>query len=150
MIIKEFEPCDLQAFLHLCENFYSSNVTLREHDEKIATATFSRIMDKHENLWGYLMVDADTNMAVGYSLISSYWCNEEGGEVVVLDELYIDTSSRKKGYAKMFMQWLEEKYSWAVAITLEVLTSNKSAQELYSKTGYSPDGYMTYTKKPTK
>lgn len=146
MLVREFETADRQVFIELCKKFYETGVALRGYDEKITEKTFSRIMDRHENLWGYLLVAADTKNNIGYAIITSYWSNEEGGDVIVLDELFIDVTERKKGYAKLFLQWLEENFKSASAITLEVLTSNHSACELYSKAGYTPDGYTTYTK----
>ncbi len=148
MIVKEFEKKDCQLFLELCRDFYQSSATVYNYREDIAKMTFDRVMDHHENLWGFLLIDADTDTAVGYSLITSYWCNEEGGNVLVLDELYIAPGNRKKGYASLFMEWLQEYYKGkAVAITLEVLTTNQAACSLYKKEGFEPDGFITYTKK---
>jgi ribosomal protein S18 acetylase RimI-like enzyme len=149
MIVREFEPEDRSLFLDLCRDFYvSSSATVRSYSEDIAKKTFERVMDRHENLWGFMLIDADTDTAIGYSLITSYWCNEEGGNVLVLDELYIAPGNRKKGYASMFMEWVEEHYrGQAVAITLEVLTTNLAACSLYKKEGFEEDGYTTYTKK---
>lgn len=148
MIIKEFCEEDKDTFIQLCKEFYSSKATLRGYDDKITNTTFCRIMDKHENLWGFLFLDSQSHKAIGYSLITSYWCNEEGGNVLVLDELYIAPSCRHKGYASKFMEWLIRTYkNRAVSITLEVLTSNHTAQSLYSKEGFTPDGFTTYTKR---
>jgi ribosomal protein S18 acetylase RimI-like enzyme len=93
-----------------------------------------------------MLFDAVSSEAVGYALITSYWCNEEGGEIIVLDELYIAPCSRHKGYAKMLLDWMESRFNDSAAITLEVLTTNVSACGLYEKAGYKPDGYTTYTK----
>lgn len=148
MIIQEFEIKDKEIFLELCKDFYNSNSTQRPYDKKIADMTFNRIMDRHENLWGFLLKDKESGDIIGYALITSYWCNEEGGNVIVLDELFISASSRHKGYASLFMQWIEMYYKdKAVSITLEVLTSNQTACDLYKKTGYIPDGFTTYTKR---
>lgn len=149
MIVREFEPDDRSLFLDLCREFYEFNsATMHSYREDIARFTFERVMDRHENLWGFMLIDADTDEAIGYSLITSYWCNEEGGNVLVLDELYIAPVNRKKGYASMFMEWVEKHYKdQAVAITLEVLTTNLAACSLYKKEGFEEDGYTTYTKK---
>ncbi|NCA67377.1 MAG: GNAT family N-acetyltransferase [Clostridia bacterium] len=148
MIVREFKQKDKSLFLELCREFYDSSATVGNFREDIAKMTFDRVMDHHENLWGFMLVDADTDKAVGYSLITSYWCNEEGGNVLVLDELYIAPDNRKKGYASIFMEWVQEYYrDEAVAITLEVLTTNQAACSLYKKEGFQPDGFITYTKK---
>lgn len=148
MIVKEFNISDKSLFLKLCKDFYESSATVYNYREEIAQITFDRVMDHHENLWGYMLLDAENGKAIGYSLITSYWCNEEGGNVLVLDELYIAPDNRKKGYASIFMEWLENYFKGkAVAITLEVLTTNLAACSLYQKEGFVPDGFITYTKK---
>ncbi len=147
MIIRSFKPEDKELFFGLCKEFYEAEATLRAYDQGITERTFARVLDRHENSWGLLMFDKEDGEVVGYGLLTSYWSNEDGGNVIVLDELYIKPNNRNKGYAKIFMQWIEDTYKDdAVSITLEVLTTNIRACELYNKIGYRPDGFTTYTK----
>lgn len=148
MIVRPIEYNDKETFFRLVKEFYNSCATIRAYDEVITSKTFDYLMSKHENLWGYLMVDSDTAEPVGYALLTSYWCNEDGGNVVVLDEVYITTKNQHKGYGHQFLQWIEQEFrDKAVSITLEVLTSNNNAKQLYSKLGYSEDGFEVLTKK---
>lgn len=148
MYVKDMSQEDHDVFMELCKEFYESHATIEGFDAAVAENTFRHLMDHHENLWGYLMYDKETNCPIGYSLVTSYWCNEEGGDVLVLDELYIRASERHKGNGRKFMEWLECEYRGrAVSITLEVLTTNLEAQHLYSNEGFEPDGFVTYTKK---
>ncbi|HKL93951.1 MAG TPA: GNAT family N-acetyltransferase, partial [Clostridia bacterium] len=143
-----FDKYDRETFKELCYEFYQSNTIIRDYDESIANLTFDRVLDHHENLWGFFIMDKETDKTAGYALVTSYWCNEEGGDIIVLDELYIAPEHRNKGYGTSFMEWVEEFYrDKAVSITLEVLTTNINACHLYCKEGYVPDGYITYTKK---
>lgn len=147
MIVRSFKEEDRETFLKLCCDFYNSNATLRTFNGNVANKTFDMVLAKHENLWGYLMFDKECLAPIGYSLITSYWCNEEGGNILVLDELFIVENGRHKGYASLFMEWLEQSFKdRAVAITLEVLTTNVNACNLYQKEGFKPDGFTTYTK----
>ena len=147
MIINEFNKRDEDVFIKLCGEFYSSHSTLKPFNLKNAKATFSRVIERHENLWGYLLTDSLNDEAVGYALVTSYWCNEEGGNVLVLDELFIRPESRHHGYGGRFLKWLEENFRGkAVSVTLEVLSTNQTAESLYAKDGLSPDGFVTYTK----
>lgn len=151
MLVKPFSKDDEQTFYKLCKEFYSSGSTLRGYDSEIAKKTFNRVLDHHENLFGYFIIRKDSNEVIGYALITSYWCNEEGGTVLILDELYICPEDRHKGYASSFMDWLQLEYKdKAVSVTLEVLTSNQTAQLLYKKEGFVPDGFMTMTKEFNK
>lgn len=147
MIIKEMEEGDADSFYKLCEQFYSSGATKRSYDRNSAVQTFKQVITKHENLWGYFIIDSETEKNAGYALITSYWCNEESGNVIILDELFISPEFRHRRFGKSFMIWLEENFRGkAVALTLEVLSTNVIAKELYVKEGFSEDGFVTMTK----
>lgn len=147
MVVRDLEEEDEETFLQLCREFYEAKATLHYFCETAARKTFNRIMEKHENLWGFLIYDKESLKTIGYSLITSYWCNEEGGNVLIIDEIYISPDYRHKGHACMFMDWLSSRFSGeAVSVTLEVLTTNQTAKALYEKEGFTPDGFVTYTK----
>lgn len=60
--------------------------------------------------------------------------------MLLLDELYIAPPFRHKGYAKQFMEWMQEKFKKkVVSVTLEVLTGNERAISLYKEEGFDPD-----------
>lgn len=148
MIVRPLEESDRCTFMKLCEDFYSSGATTRSYISALASKTFDYLMSKHENLWGYIMEENEPPNAVGYALITSYWCNEDGGNVIILDELYIDPALRHKGYGKLFLDWIEEEFKGkAVSITLEVVTTNTVAKQLYAKLGYAEDGFEVLTKR---
>lgn len=148
MTVRSLEKSDRSTFMRLCEDFYDSGATSRGYIKEIAAKTFDYLMCKHENLWGYIMEDKDSSEAVGYTLITSYWCNEDGGNVIILDELYINSELRHKGYGRQFMDWIEAEFKdRAVSITLEVLTTNTAAKQLYAKLGYAEDGFQVLTKR---
>lgn len=147
MIVRHFNSGDEGAFLQMCREFYQANATLHKFSETTARKTFKRIIERHENLWGFLIYDKDSLETIGYSLITSYWCNEEGGNVLIIDEIFILPEYRHKGHAGLFMEWLEQHFKdIAVSVTLEVLTTNQNAKALYEKEGFTPDGFVTYTK----
>jgi len=147
MTVRPLEESDRGTFLRLCEEFYSTGATSRAYKEEIAVKTFDYLMNRHENLWGYIMEDEETSEAIGYTLITSYWCNEDGGNVIILDELYINQELRHKGYGRQFMDWIEKEFRGRTAsITLEVLTTNTAAKQLYAKLGYAEDGFQILSK----
>lgn len=151
MLVRYFEKTDLETFKQMCEEFYSSHATIRAYDQNLTKKTFERVMDHHENLWGVLLIDADMDLPIGYALISSYWCNEDGGDIIILDELYINPINRNKGYATQFMRWLENEFhDKAVAITLQVLTTNEVAKKLYNKIGFMSEGFEQMIKEIKK
>ena len=95
---------------------------------------------RREAIRGRAVVLELNQMVAGYALLISFWSNELGGEVVVIDELYIKPSYRKQGYGRALLQELgRESGLWpgsAVALELEVTPQNKRASSLYASVGF--------------
>jgi GNAT superfamily N-acetyltransferase len=77
---------------------------------------------------------------VGYALLISFWSNEFGGEVLHVDELFIDESHRGHGLATDLLERLVQETSlWfpkPVALALEVSPTNHRARMLYERFGF--------------
>ena len=146
MLVKTITEKEEEIFLKMNEKFYTSEATKRGYDEGLSKKTFNYLMSKHENLWGYFIMH-DENI-IGYALITSYWCNEEGGSVIILDELFIDNEYRHHGNGKMFLSWLEKEFKGkATSVSLEVLSTNLIAKKLYTEEGLVEDDFITLSKK---
>lgn len=78
----------------------------------------------------------------GYALLCSFWSNELGGEVCIIDELFVAPEARGQGAATELVQGLRERrWPWfrdAVAVELEVTPSNARARALYERLGFRP------------
>ncbi len=76
-----------------------------------------------------------------YALLCSFWSNELGGEVCIVDELYVIPSSRRRGIASRLIGGLAgRELAWfrdAVALELEVTPSNARARALYARLGFA-------------
>jgi GNAT superfamily N-acetyltransferase len=76
----------------------------------------------------------------GYALLISYWSNELGGEVCVIDELYVAPEHRGSAYATRFLESLAARREpWvanAVALALETTPDNERARRLYERVGF--------------
>jgi GNAT superfamily N-acetyltransferase len=77
----------------------------------------------------------------GYALLVSFWSNEIGGEIVVLDELYVEPAHRGQGLATQLIDELAAKRGpwpkpWR-AIALEVTPANNRAMKLYQRLGFA-------------
>jgi GNAT superfamily N-acetyltransferase len=78
----------------------------------------------------------------GYALLISFWSNELGGEVCVIDELFVKPRHRGQGFARGLLQSLAgESPLWprqTVALELEVTPRNTRAAAFYVKLGFIP------------
>ncbi len=72
---------------------------------------------------------------LGYSILTSFWSNEYGGLVCILDELYIIPPYRNQGISSGFIGSLLNDTSY-VKIQLEVFHDNPKAKKLYEKLGF--------------
>src|SRR5262245_61323554 len=76
----------------------------------------------------------------GDAFLISFWSNELGGEIIVIDELYVRPSFRNRGHARELLTSLRRTNRlWpggAVALELEVTPQNKRAAAFYEKIGF--------------
>jgi ribosomal protein S18 acetylase RimI-like enzyme len=90
---------------------------------------------------GVVVVWDVDGIAAGYALLCSFWSNELGGEVCVLDELYLQRPHRNQGAVTSLVAGLAaQTLPWfrdAVALELEVTPTNTRARALYERLGFS-------------
>ena len=86
-----------------------------------------------------LVLDADGELA-GFSFLAAFWSNELGGEICVVDELYVKPDWRGRGHATALLAALRtDRLLWPrrpVAFELEVAPQNPDARRLYERLGY--------------
>ena len=89
---------------------------------------------------GRAMVLQLNNAVAGYALLISFWSNELGGEIIVIDELYVRPLYRNQGHARALLTTLTSAETlWprqSVAIELEVTPQNERAASLYTRLGF--------------
>jgi ribosomal protein S18 acetylase RimI-like enzyme len=77
----------------------------------------------------------------GYALLISFWSNELGGEVCVVDEIYVKPEHRGRQHATRLIEHLAARSgpfaSTAVALTLEITPDNVHARRLYERLRFS-------------
>lgn len=77
--------------------------------------------------------------AAGYAITVYLWSNEFGGDIAVLDELYVKPSWRGQGIAGRFLSHLSHVAAGALqGIQLEVTPDNDRALGFYRRRGFAP------------
>ena len=91
--------------------------------------------------------------AAGYALLVSVWSNELGGEVCVIDEMYVDPAARGQGHGTRLVRALASgEVPWAgqaVALALEVIPGNERARRLYERLGFESRNLSMALRRPS-
>jgi GNAT superfamily N-acetyltransferase len=109
-------------------------------ERPVPEENFSRTLFEltaHPEKGTILAIDRDGQI-VGYAVLINFWSNECGGNVVIIDELYVAQPFRGQGIGADFVRHLIDiEWNDAVAVRLEVTPRNARARRLYERLGFS-------------
>jgi ribosomal protein S18 acetylase RimI-like enzyme len=130
---------DDQHISEMCLALYAEDPSPLAVSEQNIRDTLSIL--RAEPIRGRALV-LDVNGAIGgYTILISFWSNELGGEVIVIDELYVRPSYRRRGHARdLLISLARATPLWpgrAVALELEVTPQNKRAAAFYLRVGFT-------------
>jgi len=78
--------------------------------------------------------------ASGYALLIAFWSNELGGNIDIIDEIFVERPFRGRGHATRLIDALsagtEPFASKVVGLALEVTPDNLRARRLYERLGF--------------
>ena len=116
-------------------------------DESAARATFRRFLSLR--VFGRVWVLCEADLPVGYIVLTMGFSFEFHGHDAFIDELYIDSNFRRRGYGRQAVAFLENKARemGVNAIHLEVDRGNDPAFELYRRAGYEDHDRFLMTKR---
>jgi ribosomal protein S18 acetylase RimI-like enzyme len=73
----------------------------------------------------------------GYALLIAFWSNELGGDVCVIDEIYVAPDFRGRGYVTALFEALQDVWGRPiVAAALETSPGNVRADAFYRRLGF--------------
>ena len=132
------EPPDDNAVVHMCLALNTEDPGDTPVVREQVHRTLAMLREKPAR--GKAVVAEVDGQVVGYALLISFWSNELGGEICIVDELYIVPALRCRGLAGQLLESLRDRSElWpptAVAIGLEVSPANSTARRLFVRHGF--------------
>lgn len=107
--------------------------------EEINEVKITRTINEYKNnpsKLRILLIECDGKI-VGYAIIVFYWSNEYGGDILNIDELFINEAYRGQGIATEFIGELKKIFDDIVALQLEVTPSNNRVMKYYNRLGFN-------------
>jgi len=141
---RDFEEKDFGALKEMVFCLYEEDPEgLAISDAKIRKTADESLA--HPEKLRIVMICMD-GAVIGYSLICFVWSNEYGGDVLNIDELYIQKAYRNRRIASDFIG-RQMRAGGAVALAVEATPSNSAAARLYGRLGFeaSPNTHMIRT-----
>jgi len=114
---------------------YQEDPSLKLITRKSIDETFESFQEHPDR--GTVMAIEHENEIIGYAILANFWSNEFGGNIVIIDELFVQKKYRGKGVATNFLKYLRDtKFGNSVALQLEVTPDNTRARKLYESLGF--------------
>ncbi len=127
---------DHVVLVELMRQLYDEDPAERPVPEENFARTL-RELEAHPVKGMILVIDRDGQI-VGYAVLVNFWSNECGGNVLIIDELYVAQPFRGQGIGADFVRHLvDNEWNDAVAVRLEVTPRNARARRLYERLGFS-------------
>ncbi len=136
MTIRDFRTDDRDVVLSMVTAFYTSPGV----SHPIPVEHFATVFDEMCNggsarLRG-LLIEAN-GAAAGFCSLSFSYSTEAGGQVVLIEEVFLSPAYRGQGLGGALFRWLKEEYrDTAARLRLEVMPDNTGAIALYRRLGF--------------
>lgn len=102
---------------------------------------------------GKAVVAEVDGQVVGYALLISFWSNELGGELCVIDELYILPDHRNRGLGSTLIGILRDSDQlWsdrAAALAIEVTAANIRSRQFFLRQGFKGSNTAMHLHRPS-
>ncbi|WP_019868213.1 GNAT family N-acetyltransferase [Methylovulum miyakonense] len=131
---------DSAAIMALCANLYDEDPSQDPHSHQpIIEKTLAELFARP--LRGKAVVLEQNGEICGYALLMAFWSNEFGGEIIIVDELYVMPTFRQQGHATQLFTTLQTpdnplRSNNLGAIFLEVRPTNHRAMAFYQRLGF--------------
>lgn len=134
MPIRELMAEDKEFFCQIMDEFYRTDAVIKPLSSEIINRVYEDCINSSPFVKAYIFED---EVPFGYGVVGFGYSNEAGGVCLWVEDLYIRSEYRGKGWGSEFFKMLEREYGKKVRrMRLEVEPDNHSAVGLYRKFGF--------------
>jgi len=132
---KLYQDKDYDDLIKMILFLYNEDPEGEPIDERKINNTINEFKKNPQGINIYMIEKHGEN--IGYAILVYFWSNEWGGNILIIDELYVVENYRGKGVATEFLSYAENLEN-IVAIQLETTPSNKRVLGYYKRLGFFP------------
>lgn len=133
MEIRNMRASDKGKIIDMMRVFYASPAVMSNGSEEIFSNDVENCINDCPYLEGYVF--EDNGEILGYAMAAKGFSTEFGKPCIWLEDLYIKENFRGHGIAKMFFDYIIEKYKNHI-FRLEVEEDNTRAVSVYKSAGF--------------
>ncbi len=142
-------PADDDSLVEMCLRLYSEDQGSLAVQPENMRATIEAL--RHDPGRGQAVVLEIRGQISGYALLIAFWSNELGGDICVVDELYVLPEHRSRGHGRSIFAAIAQGDLWPTpipAIALGVTPANVRARRLYEHLGFTAIGVSMVRRLP--
>ena len=134
-VFRKSNPGDRRELEGMIFSLYSEDEGSEKMSPEKIERTLNALTQNPEK--GAVTVFEIDSTVVGYAITIFFWSNEYGGDIVVIDELYVKPDWRGKGIGKGFIDSAAHMaHRDIVGLQLEVTPTNRRAFDYYRRLGF--------------
>lgn len=135
-LFRPCKDCDIETLQNLVTNLYLEDANL-SHGHPNVQISWQELNAKPDK--GQVVIFDVEGEIAGYAILIFFWSNEYAGDIIEIDEIYVDKKFRCSGVATKFFSWVERTFAETCAgWSLQVSQHNQNALRLYERLGYKP------------
>ncbi|MBQ7292025.1 MAG: GNAT family N-acetyltransferase [Clostridia bacterium] len=141
MKIRKITAADREIYISMAKDFYASPAVLENIPEENITHSFCEFLG--DTPYGDAFVFEENGSVIGYGVLAYTYSQEAGGKVVWLEEIYVLSAYRGRGYGSEFIDFVLKEIP-AARYRLETEPENEKAAALYRRKGFELFEYVNY------
>ena len=141
MKIRKITAADREIYISMAKDFYTSPAVLENIPEENITRSFCEFLGGTP--YGDAFVFEENGSVIGYGVLAYTYSQEAGGKVVWLEEIYVLSAYRGRGYGSEFIDFVLKEIP-AARYRLETEPENEKAAALYRRKGFDLFEYVNY------